>query len=66
MKCHSCRRTGTPGWPWRSDDLCCNESTSEVAYADVTQWLRTRAIRVAWLINARRHVPGLTVDRRTA
>jgi hypothetical protein len=63
MKCFSCRRAGTPGWPWRADDICCSDSTGEVAYADVAQWLRTRAIRVAWLIGARRHIPGLTVDR---
>lgn len=66
MKCFSCRRASAPGWPWRDDDLCCHESTSEVAYADVAQWLRTRAVKLAWLIRAARNVPGLTVDRRTA
>ena len=65
MKCYSCRKSGVPGWPWRPGDPCCRESTDEVAYAaDVAQWLRLRAIRVAWLVNARRYVPGLTVDRR--
>ena len=59
--CFSCRRWGVP--PWHAVP-CCPESTWEVAAdPDVAQWLRERAIKVAWLTNARRHVPGLTVER---
>jgi hypothetical protein len=62
VKCHNCRKSGVPSWPWRPDDACCRESTGEVAYADVAQWLHSRAIRVAWLVNARRNVPVLAAD----
>lgn len=64
MKCHSCRTFGRPMWPGAAGP-CCRESITEVAATpDVAQWLRIRAIRVAWLIGARRHVPGLTAKER--
>lgn len=66
MKCHSCRRNG-PTASWHPQP-CCREAAWEIgewefgAHPDVAQWLRTRAIRVAWLVRAARHVPGLTVE----
>lgn len=65
MKCSTCRTTGPlPSW---GPQLCCRDATWELGawefgtHPDVGQWLRIRAIRVAWLIGARRHIPGLTV-----
>lgn len=68
-QCFSCRKFGAPAW-YLNPDLsrremvapCCRESTSEVGAApDVAQWLRTRLVKIAWLVRARRNVPGLTV-----
>lgn len=80
MKCHSCRLLGAPMWRVYPDGRremvapCCgprqrswragDDETGSTP--DVAQWLRTRAVKVAWLIRAARNVPGLTVDRRTA
>ena len=68
MRCYSCKAT-PPSAPWHPSP-CCRDATWELGnwefgpQPDVAQWLRTRAIRVAWLIRAARHVPGLTVDAR--
>lgn len=78
-RCHNCRKWGAPAWHVYADGHrkmvapCCQPSRAWSGWTafredgpapDVAQWLRTRAIRVAWLINARRHLPGLTVDRQ--
>lgn len=61
MQCFSCRLWGAP-MSWIYPDgrremvsPCCRETTGEVgAVPDVAQWLRTRSIKVAWLIRAKR------------
>jgi hypothetical protein len=70
VKCFSCRESGPSAWirngkgPRRAI-WCSRETNADVgATPDVAQWLRTRSVRVAWLINARRTVPGLTADAK--
>ena len=70
MKCFSCRLRGAPwsrlddGGRWKMLRPCCAAPGTDGAEPDVTQWLRTRAVKVAWLIRAARHIPGLTVKER--
>lgn len=65
IQCHSCRKWGAPFWRVHPDGRremiapCC-ELSGGAATPDVACWLRGRAVRVARLINARRHVPSLT------
>lgn len=70
IQCFSCRKFGAPAW-YLNPDLsrremvtpCCRESTGEVgATPDIAQWLRTRIVKVASLVRAARHVPGLTCE----
>jgi hypothetical protein len=70
-QCYNCRKWGATGWLVYPDGRremvgpCCEPARLSSAWTaegeagptpDVAQWLRTRAIRVAWLIGARRHI----------
>lgn len=72
VQCYSCRKWGATGWLVYPDGRremvapCCGPFQVEEGWRtegeagpapDVAQWLRTRLVRVAWLIRAARNVP---------